>query len=148
MGHIRLGKIPTSKKWQEVVALLATDDGAGHPTPAEDIENIASKALIAAQAGLAKAIEDPGLKYTFYLLTQLVLAAREPDWQTRLRIFGLDLKDATSAFDLTSELHNAIDDHIRKHNSPTDISEIAQRAVAEAISSLAASQTKSLFDDD
>jgi hypothetical protein len=79
MGHIRLGKIPTSKKWKQVVELIAHETASATDAPstlAADIERIAAQTLNAAQAGLRVAVEDKGLRFTFYLLTQLVLASR------------------------------------------------------------------------
>lgn len=146
MGHTRLGKIPTSKKWKVVVRLLAGGEGGGGGTLlAEDIETIAQQTLTAAEAGLLKAIDDPGLRYTFYLLTQLVLASREEDWQSRLEPFGIRLSEDATLLDLTIEIQSAIDDYLFTHARSTDFSEIAQQAAGEALTELSSSVQASLF---
>jgi hypothetical protein len=145
MGHTRLGKIPTSKKWKEVVGLLASEAGEEVLSLGDDVPAISSLAIKAAEAGIEKAISDPGLKYTFYLLTQLVLAAREPDWQERLSKHGVRLADDGSIFDLTAEVQDSISSYLSKHGRPTDISEISQQAIGEALSSLAGPRAQSLF---
>jgi hypothetical protein len=42
-----------------------------------DVGRVADATLTAARQGLERAVEDRGLRYTFYLLTQIILAARE-----------------------------------------------------------------------
>src|SRR5437879_2459932 len=108
MGHQRLGAIPKSKKWTAVVAAIAGEGaGAGGlASLSEAVPQIANLTIGAAQAGLQRAIEDPGLRYTFYLLTQIVLAAREMDWQQRLVRVGIHLSEDSSFFDFSSEVQD------------------------------------------
>lgn len=56
MGHIRLGKLPSTRKWQQVVTLLA--DGA-------PVREIAAASAEAAEAALGNAADDPALLYSF-----------------------------------------------------------------------------------
>ncbi len=82
MGHTRLGPPPTTHKWKAVASLLAGDEGEGlrsRKMLVDDIESVALQTLNAAETGLDKAIGDTGLQYTFYLLAQIVLSAREKD---------------------------------------------------------------------
>ena len=130
MGHSRLGDLPTSKKWSAVVSTIAAP-GAGAEAPsalADDVKTIAHQALEAAEGGISAAFDDPGLRYTFYLLTQLVLAGRETDWERRLAATGIQLAEDDSLFDLTVQLQRAIEEHLRTRGGPTDTSEMAQQA--------------------
>lgn len=147
MGHQRLGDIPKTQKWQNVVAKVAGGGlGAqGTAVQPDALQEIASETLTAAEGGLLKAIDDPGLRYTFYLLTQIVLAAREPDWKTRLDGLGIRLSTDSSLFDLTSEVQTVIDDHLSSSGGPSDFSEIAQQAAGEAIAKLAGPKSVTLF---
>lgn len=148
MGHTRLGQIPTSKKWNEVVELIAQQPEPDAPSPAalaNDIGKIAAQTLNAAQTGLQVAIDDKGLRFTFYMLTQLVLASRHDDWMKRLQKLGMPLPEQPGLFDLTASFQHCIDDYITKHARSTDISEIAQLAATEAISQLAGPRAESLF---
>jgi hypothetical protein len=147
MGHQRLGEIPKTQKWATVVAKVAGDgqgpSGAGFR--AQDVEEIAATTLAAAEAGLLKAINDPGLRYSFYLLTRIVLAAREAEWRVGLADLGIHLSDDSSLFDLTSEVQIAIDEHLSSRGGPSDISEIAQQAAGEALAKLAGPKAVTLF---
>ncbi len=147
MGHQRLDGIPKSRKWSVVVAAVAGEGigASGTATLADAVPDIADLTLVAAKAGLQRAISDPGLRYSFFLLTQIVLAAREPDWQQRLGQLGIKLSQESSLFDFTAELHEAIDRYLSSHGPPTDVSEIAQQAAGQAIAELAGPNTNSLF---
>jgi hypothetical protein len=147
MGHTRLGNIPTGKKWKAVVEALAAsrDDIVTFGILSEDIELVASKTLEAAKAGLNRALDDEGLKYTFFVLTQLAIASREADWKTRLSQVGIEVPTETSPFALSAEVHKSIDDYLSKRGQGSDISEIAQQAAGEALTSLTAEEAKSLF---
>ena len=141
MGHIRLGKIPKSRKWKAVVALIS--DGAG-PLD-EDVGLIAARVLDAAEEGLRRAKNDSGLQYAYYLLTQVALASRESGWQHKLAGLGITIDDDSTIADLTSEIQSAIDDRVFKHGRPSDVSEMALQAVGEALLSLATSRSITLF---
>lgn len=141
MGHQRLGYIPKAQKWLAVVAALIDGEGLAR----DDVGKIAAKTLDAASPALKHALEDIGLRYTFYLLTQLVLAARTDNWQAHLADAGITLTETSSIFDLTSQVQYAIDDYLTMHGQPTDISEMAQRAVGESLSLLATDNSVTLF---
>lgn len=144
MGHQRLGTIPTSKKWAAVVDEVTGGSGQGVDA-GRFVSDVARKTLEAAEAGLQRAIDDPGLQFTFYVLTQIVLAAREEDWRHRLRDVGIYLADHSTLFDFTSEVQRAIDKYLDMAGGATDISEIAQMAAGEALTIQAGPQTVSLF---
>jgi hypothetical protein len=80
MGHTRLGAIPKTRKWNEVVKEIARSGPTDSVAPAiVSMGAIAAQTLDAAQKGLDRATDDPGVLYTFYLLTQVALAARTSD---------------------------------------------------------------------
>ncbi len=147
MGHQRLGTIPTSRKWSAVVAEVTGGavGGGGGPPAAESVGDISRKTLEAAEEGLRRAIDDEGLRYTFYLLTQVVLAAREPDWREALGELGIRLADDASVFDLTAGIQRIIDDHVEGGSGPTEVSEMAQQAAGQAVAALAGPRAASLF---
>ncbi len=141
MGHQRLGRIPKSRKWRAVVDRVV--DGAG--LASADVGRIAALTLDAAGPALEKSMSDVGLRHAFYLLTQVALAARQPDWQERLANAGITLSADASLFDLTASLQSAIDDHVSRHGRHTDVSEMAQQAAGEALMSLARDSATTLF---
>jgi hypothetical protein len=108
---------------------------------------IAAQTLKAAKANLAKASEDAGVRYTFYLLTQLALASRQSDWRAALSQHRIAISDESSVFDLTAEVQDAIDRYIGGTAiGATDLSEMAQQAAGEALTSLLATRTPNMFE--
>jgi hypothetical protein len=149
MGHTRLGRIPKSRKWRAVVAQLAAPPeshaSAGRERSLGLAAELADRTLDAASAGLRRAAQDLGLRYTFYLLTRLALTARTQDWESSLRAIGIQLGEEATIFDLTAELQSAVDDFLLKQKHSSDVSEMAQRAAGEAVFSLAGPASLSLF---
>lgn len=148
LGHTRLGSLPKSRSWNQVVETLTGSKLRGLPvsSAASLVNIIAAQTLKAARQTLAAASADAGVRYTFYFLTQLARASRQSDWRTALNEHGITLSDETSVFELTAEIQGAIDRYIgRTTVGATDLSEMAQQAVGEALTSLLASQTRGMF---
>jgi len=148
MGHTRLGAVAKTRKWSELVERVAGSrlEAGGIATAAGEVERIAARTLEAAQKGLARATNDPGVRYTFYLLTQIALASRTSDWKESLTKLGIKLSPDSSVFDLTAEVQNAVDEYLgRTSAGSTDVGEMAQQAAGEAIAALAGPHTVSLF---
>jgi hypothetical protein len=151
LGHTRLGPLPKSRSWNEVIESLT---GAGlrqyavSGSAASRVNIIAAQTLKAARSTLARASYDSGVRYTFYLLTQIVLASRTADWRGELDQYGISVSDQSSVFDLTAEVQGAIDRYISGTGlGATDLSEMAQQAAGEALTSLLSGQTPSIFGD-
>jgi hypothetical protein len=150
LGHTRLGPLPKSRSWNQVVETLTGSRLRGLPvsSSASRVPIIAAQTLKAAKNTIGKASEDAGVRYTFFLLTQIARASRESDWRAALVEHGITLDDDASIFDLTTEIQGAIDRHIGgTARGPTDLSEMAQQAVGEALTSLLTARTHSLFED-
>ena len=136
MGHIRLGNLPRTRKWQEVVGLL--EAGAGAP-------EIAAATLDAAKLGLEDAASDPALVHSFWLLTQLPLCARAGDFVAALNQAGITVTSTPTLLELVGGFADAVDDHVRKTGGRTDLGEIAQMGAAESLTSVLRERTTSLF---
>jgi hypothetical protein len=136
MGHIRLGNLPRTKKWQQVVALL--DSGAS-------TDQVAAATLEASQRGLEEAARDPALAYSFWLLTQLPLCARKSDYIAELRKVGISVESDPGLLDLVGAFTDSVDDHVRRTGGRTDLGEMAQMGAAESLTSTLRQQTDSLF---
>jgi hypothetical protein len=137
MGHIRLGTLPKSRKWNQVVGLIA--GGA-------DVEQVAAASADAAETGLERASDDIGLAHAFWLLTQIPLAARQTDFLRRLRALGLDgLPAEPTLIEIVAAFGRAVDRHVHVSGGRTDLGEMAQHAASETLTSLAGRELPSLF---
>ena len=105
MGHVRLGVLPKSRKWNQVVDELRL--GA-------DIDVVAASAADAAEATLQATSNDPAFLHAFWLLTQVPLAARGADFAGDLRRLGMQVSDRPSLMDVVAAISAAVDRHSRE----------------------------------
>ena len=136
MGHTRLGDLPRTRKWQEVVSLIAGGAGACQ---------VANAVIRAAERGLNLASEHAALVEAFWILTQLPVAAREPDFSAALRHRGLPVPDNPGLMDIVGAVSEAIDSRLPNNNGRTDLGEMAQAAACECIVEAVTKRTGGLF---
>lgn len=146
MGHTRLGKIPTTRQWRDVVGIFASAKSpSGLTAGSGDISQLAGATVRASANALRAGVKDGGLAFIFYFLTQLALSARGKEPREALSDLGLKLPRDPTHLDLTIEVHRVIDDHFRLANQKSDVAEIAQLAIGETLSDFFRSQPRDLF---
>jgi hypothetical protein len=136
MGHVRLGRLPQTRKWQHVADLL----GAAGP-----LAQVAAASAAAAEASIGRAGSDPALTHTVWLLTQLPLAARSPDFGDQLSALGLRPGDQPTLLDVVGAFADAVDRHAALTGGRTDFGEIAQQAAAESLTAVVGRSLPSLL---
>ncbi len=136
MGHIRLGNLPRTRKWLQVVALIEGGAGAAQ---------IANATMTAAEQGFKLAAEDKGLVETIWLLTQVPLGAKSDDFGQALQNAGLDVSDSPGLMEVVGAFSDAIDKKLTNNGGRTDLGEMAQMAASETITQIIGSRTQNLF---
>src|SRR4051812_18553579 len=136
MGHQRLGTLSRSREWQQVIALLS--NGA-------NLEAIAAAASRAAETSMIDASADPAVRFPFWLLTQIPLAAREDDFASALRRLGIRVSSDPSLAEVTSGMMDAIDAGVSRLRGQTDFGEMAQLCAAESLAAVAGSEVGDMF---
>ena len=137
MGHVRLGVLPKTLKWQDVVDLLG---GEG------DVDAIAAATSEAAETALKHASDDPALVNAIWLLCQIPLAARSDDFVGKLRELGLNIGDNPSLLEVVSAYSDAVDARVRQDAvTRTDLGELAQLSGVEVLTSTVGQRLPSLF---
>lgn len=137
MGHIRLGVLPRSKKWRQVVEELKRGG---------DVVEIAGASAEAAESALSRAAYDPALGDVLWLLTHIPLAARGPDYAEDLRSLGLGSHEPASLFDLTAAIADTLDQRACISGGRTDLGEMAALALMESLTTAVEPQLPSLFE--
>ncbi len=137
MGHIRLGTLPRSKKWREVVALLEAE---------APLERIAEASADASERDLSRASADPQFQFVANLLVTLPLEARSPRFSDFLDRLGMDGGDLTSVTGLLSGLSRAIDGQAFDLGQGSDAGELAKSALLESLSVQLKDRLPSLFE--
>ena len=133
MGHIRLGRLPATRRWQQVVSLISEGAALGA---------IAGASAEAAESSFEHARNDPALFKSFWLLTQIPLAARSPE---SLRSLGLRVGNRPSLMETVSAFSEAVDRHAEQRGGRTDLGELARNAANESFAAVAGADMPSLF---
>jgi len=132
MGHIRLGDLPRTRKWSQVVGLI--EGGAG-------TAQIATATINAAEKGLSSAAKDKGVIETIWLLTKLPLCARAENFAEALRDCGLSVSDSPGLVEIVGAMTDAIDAKMPNCERRTDLGEMAQMAAAETLTQVIGERT-------
>jgi hypothetical protein len=138
MGHVRLGLLPRTRKWQQVVELLDQNS---------DIGRVAAASSEAAEYSLANAAKEPSFARAFWLLTQIPLAARSDDFEESLRRLGIDVGKSPTLIEIVGAFGEAIERQAREKGAgpQTDFSEISRHSAVEALGSVAGRDLPGLF---
>lgn len=137
MGHIRVGRLPKIRGWKEVIALF---DAVQSSSP-----DIAAATARAAKDFFAERKTDPGLAFSYWLLTQLTYRARRDDFGAELQIIGLDISDVNTAFDFLSCIASFTRVQLRLRDTAFPVSEFAQLALREVLTESIGQRCQSLF---
>lgn len=100
MGHIRLGTLPQSQKWLDVVDLSDAD---------ASLDEVAAAAANASKLDLARASDDPACQLVSSLFVQLSLWARFPGFDQVLENLNFDPDSLSSVSTFLTNLNGSID---------------------------------------
>ncbi len=137
MGHIRLGTLPQSKKWREVVSLLETD---------ASVDLIAEAAARASDRDLSNANKDPRFQFVASLLVRLPLLARAPGFEDALADLGFGKNDLGSVTGFLAGLELAIDRQAYDAGISSDAGILAKTALLESLSVQLRDRLPTLFE--
>ena len=124
MGHIQLGQLPRTRKWRDVVELIAA--GA-------DVPQVANATIKAAEDAFSFVNDDSGYNQAVWLMTQLGLAAKQENPLEYLRGRGVNIPDNTSLPGVVAALTEALDNHAANDGGHSDLGDLAQRALVDAV---------------
>jgi hypothetical protein len=136
MGHVKYGPLPSTRKWNEVVNLVAGGAAASQ---------LATATVNAAHAGLKAAPNDRGVVESYWLLVRIPLAARTEEFGANLRRCGMDVGDTPELLDLAVAFSDAVDRQLFGGRDRTDLGEMAQMAGVETINTVVGPRDRSLF---
>lgn len=137
MGHIRLGRLPKTQRWRDVVALLDAPD--------PDAARVAAATAMAAQARLGQLRNDTSLAYCFWLLARLASAARRPDFADAVDDVGLQAHATDSIFGFVSQVSDRVRDEIGRHPESGPFGDLAADALTRALTETVGTEGRSLF---
>lgn len=124
MGHERIGYLPRTRRWRNVVAqigLLGSGDA--------DLATVASNTADNVRERLDGIHVDPGVKAAFQFLVMLSVAGRGDKPEEELRAAGVTLPARITPLALTVELNK----WITERRDSLEYAQIAQQAAADTI---------------
>ena len=124
MGHVRLGQLPRTRKWRNVVEIIAA--GA-------NVSQVANATIKAADDAFSFVNDDCGYNQAVWLMTQLGLAAGRENPLEHLRAQGVNIPDNTSLPGIVVAVSDALDNHAAENGGHSDLGELAQRALVDAV---------------
>ena len=126
MGHVRLGKLPASRKWQDIVAYLASSE--------MDVANLANSISEATQKALLKAENDAAFVETCWLLINIPQAAKADDVVGAFKDIGVNVPSSPTLLDVAIGFDNAIERVMRRPDVKiSDLGEMARQAGIAAL---------------
>ncbi|MBI5285318.1 MAG: hypothetical protein HY874_09515 [Chloroflexi bacterium] len=137
MGDNRLGRLPKTMRWRQVVALLDASP--------EDTGAVAGAVVQAAEQRLRELANDPALAEAFRVLTRLTWASRGPTFLNELRALGIDAREGTSALSVIAELGDRIRAESAADRPEGYFREVAALALRSALTGTVGQQGLSLF---
>ena len=124
MGHIRLGKLPKTYRWQQVIDLLEQ---------AASIPELAQAAFDAAQRGLLRVPKDQGFTQTLTTIFEFIDGLQSKDPVGGLRQKGFDIPNDATLFDYISSFKERADAAVSGVRSRSDVAEIAQNSFTRTV---------------
>ena len=137
MGHIRLGRLPKTHRWREVVSLLEL--------PASTAE-LAGTTARAAELRLGELSRDAAFGYPLWLLIRVTWAARGDAFLEDLRGVGIDLPEYATTLGAISALTLHVRDETSEWAERDHLSEFALQAFQQALTETVAREGLSLFE--
>lgn len=125
MGHERVGALPHTKRWRDVVAQLAESSGTK-----DDVAAIANATLENVRTQFRKIHSDDGVVAAFQFLVALAKSASERDIGERTFSPMINLQERPSTLRLIAELRLWVE----SQEGSREYSDIATKASADAIS--------------
>ncbi len=138
MGHLRLGHLPRTHRWKQVIALI--EDGA-------DLPELAEASFHAAQTGLSRVPSDAGFLSVLNAIIGLAAASREKDLRSALGRAGIGPDAQQSSFGFLSSVANILSTNLGEVFPRSDVGKIAQNAFLESLTRQIRGNTGSLFGD-
>lgn len=138
MGHVRLGRLPATRKWKDVVKLLGGAE--------VEISSLAEAVERACDRSLADAVKDPAFVEALWLFLKIPQAARADNFAGELGKLGLEVPNDPTLTDVLVAIDGALEDvRLQKDKALSDFGLIAKNAAISALRSLINDRSPSLW---
>lgn len=137
MGHIRIGRLPKSRQWSEIVDLIGNEQA--------EVSDVARAVVEAARSAYESAGADPGIVESVRIMAELAVAARSKNFEDSLRNSGYRVEVETDAISFLDDVFREADRRIGRVEDRTIFTEFASVALREALTEVVSAQSGTLF---
>lgn len=138
MGHQRIGTLPATRRWAEVVALLS--GGAAAP-------DIASAIARATNSDIERIKRSETLRLVTQLMVALPLAARTRDFVAAAGEMGVEVAGPLEPLSIFSALSERLDRQVMADRDTSDVPELLRKALVEGFMAALPPARTGLFGD-
>lgn len=124
MGHIRIRALPATRRWKDVIGLIA--EGVEAARVAEAVTHAWEQAFNTVR-------NDAGFREAVYLLMQIGAAGKSRDPTEHLSSVGVEVAGAGSVVEVAMALSEAMERRLEGSRQRSDFGELAQRALVSAV---------------
>lgn len=124
MGHVRLGTLPHTRSWTDVIDLIA--NGA-------DVPKVAEAVIKASQSALKFVQNDVGFREAAHLLMQLGVAATKKDPVAHMASVGVIIPKDASALDIALALKEGLERNVNATGRRSEFGQKASDALVGAV---------------
>jgi hypothetical protein len=124
MGHIRIGSLPATKKWKEVVGLI---------TEGAEVSRVAESTVHASELAFNKVSDDFGFREAVWLMTQFGVAGSKDDPARHLDAMGIEISGVSSVVEVAMAVAGELDRRVDASRRRSDFGEMAQRALISSV---------------
>ena len=137
MGHIRLGRLPRTLRWRQVVELL--------DEPSLDAGAVARATTAAAERRLRALTRDPSLIYSFWVLVRLTSAARQADFESALADIDVEARPGEPILAFIARVTERVRGVAAEHPESGHFAELASLALRQSLAATVGQHGASLF---
>jgi len=137
MGHIRLGRIPRSKKWAGIFSAL------GGPSLLPDL--LSREISICAQKELEELRCNEGVNYCYWMLVRILSSSHTQDFSARLQELGINTNNIESGAEFVRRISEVVSKEMRIRIASDIFTEMAALSLREILTQYIIEGSKSLF---
>lgn len=137
MGHIRLGRLPKTYKWKQVIEALAISN-----TSLPEIANLTAKA---SEKVLTNSKYNDSLSHCFWLFTNIAQASRHGDFVQNLNGLGVNISTDDSGIKTLKKIFDTASRNLKANGNISILDQIAIDSFKNAIHNTISDESTSLF---
>lgn len=137
MGHIRLGRLPRTLKWKQVIQALVDSSSS--------LPEIVKLTSLASEKVLTNSKYIDGLSHCYWLFTNIAQASRQGDFVQNLNRLGINISSNDSGIKVLKQIFDSASSSLRSNGNISVLDQIAVDSFKNAIHNTISDESTSLF---